>query len=125
MRKMANAGLIGLLGACLLAFTACGGGDPADRAMDALETAVKQVEYQTGEYSKAAQDPARRDSLKQQRDDLTRAGGAMQLAYTPVRDLDVAGLNMNQEKRRGQLQERAMAAAADLLNITLAPPAKP
>jgi len=125
MQKIVNGWGFGLVGLGLLFFMACGSGDPADRSLDALEAAVRQVESQTNEYIQAAQDPAARESIKEHLGNLTKAGSAMQQAYAPVRDLDLPSLSMNQEKRRGELQQRAMAAAADLLNITVSKPAAP
>lgn len=103
----------------LFLLASCVGRDPADTALADLDTAISALESQISDYAIANKDPTQKDGLKMRRDNLTTAGAVMQKAYPPVRDLELAKLTRNQETRRSELQQRAVAAAADLLNILL------
>lgn len=110
--------------AAVLLAAACLGKSPADAAMDKLDLAVGAVERAVADYRQAARDAADKARLAAKRKAVAQAGNAMQEAYAPVRDLDPAKLETGQEARRSSLQERAVNAAADLIDITIGDPAK-
>ena len=108
-----------MLVCCLLVLAACWGRGPIDAALDALEQALTTVENRIGDYHKALADPGAKDQQKSIFDQLAKDGMALQMAYTPVLNLELPKLSQDQERRRSDLRQRAMAAAADLIDLNM------